>query len=108
LSLEGDLIHPLRGQGAGFTAGGEFDFQKQAFLRAGYRGRFRGRGRESGDGFTAGVGGRWGDWQADYAVSPFDDLGAAHRFSLTWRWREARKDPFRFARWAGNDAFKDR
>lgn len=50
-------------------------------LRLGFATRNR-----AGPGVTAGLGFRLGSLGADYAFVPYGDLGAAHRFSLSFRW----------------------
>lgn len=52
------------------------------FLRGGYRTRVEGFSAK--DGFTAGLGAAAGAFSLDYAYSPYGDLGAANRVSLSW------------------------
>jgi len=46
----------------------------------------------AGTGVTAGLGWRFSDASLDYAFVPFGDLGAAHRFSMTYRWGGSRRE----------------
>jgi hypothetical protein len=59
------------------------------FGRLGYK---SGRSKNAGPGISAGVGFRSGNFQVDYAFSPFGDLGNTHRVSVTARFGEDRED----------------
>ena len=54
---------------------------KMMAVRFGYTTR-----NDAGIGITAGLGWLYNEWAVDYAVVPFDDLGIAHRVSLTYKW----------------------
>ncbi|MGQ0644728.1 MAG: PorV/PorQ family protein [Elusimicrobiota bacterium] len=61
-----------------FSSGMEYWALNALALRAGY---FALPSRSMG-GFKMGLGVKYRDYQLDYAVSPFEDMGFAHRFSL--------------------------
>lgn len=85
-----DYVHGFKDGGDEILGGVQFDWQKTAFLRAGYRHLFKENGLGALSGATAGLGGRWGSLEADYAFQPFGDLGGAHRVSLSWQFGKPR------------------
>lgn len=56
-------------------------------LRFGYK---QGRSKNTGSGFSAGLGLKAGDISGDYAFSPFGDLGATHRLTLNFKFGPSR------------------
>ncbi|MBI4349997.1 MAG: PorV/PorQ family protein [Elusimicrobia bacterium] len=66
---------------------------KEYFLiRAGYR---TGRSRNTGPGFTAGLGLTNRDLRVDYAFAPYGDLGDAHRVTVALRFGRPRPAEFK-------------
>lgn len=79
---------PRRG-GSDAGLGGEYQALKGVFLRLGYATQSAIAGGSSFDaarGLTLGVGLKKERWSLDYAAAPSGELGAAHRFSVAWRW----------------------
>jgi hypothetical protein len=68
--------------------GAEWTWNGLFALRAGYRAGLDGNDPSSG--VTAGFGLRRSAWSVDYAMTPHQDLGAAHRLSLSLRFGGAR------------------
>jgi hypothetical protein len=91
---EADYSSAFRG-GRELLLGGQWHGEtERVFFRVGYRLRFPDDGLGRWNGATAGLGCRWGDFQADYALQPFGDVGTSQRMSLTWRWgREKARPP---------------
>jgi hypothetical protein len=88
---EMDYSSALQG-GREFLLGGQWHGESETFfLRAGYRLRYPNDGLGRWNGAAAGLGARWGDFQADYALQPFGDVGTSQRASLTWRWGTEKK-----------------
>lgn len=83
VNWSGEIVHNLHGNPEA-AVGGEFNWQKKAFLRAGYRYGFRDAKLGGTAGLSMGVGVKTGAFQADYAFLPFGDLGDSHRISLGW------------------------
>ncbi len=66
--------------------GGQFHPEEgNYFLRLGYRAQSHGNGLGDWYGATGGLGGRWGNIEADYSVQPFGGLGVVQQVSLSWR-----------------------
>ena len=72
-------------------AEGEFNLTKEyvGYLRAGYK---SGRSKNTGPGISGGIGIRSGSLYADYAFSPFGDLGDTHRLTLGVKFGNDRSD----------------
>ena len=68
--------------------GTEWTWNRLLAFRAGYRAGIDGDDPSSG--FTAGAGVRRSGWSVDYAMTPHEELGAAHRVSLSLRFGRAR------------------
>lgn len=94
VSWEVDLLHPLHGTDA-IMIGGRFTWEESAFLRLGYRHRLKEQNMDNLSGASAGLGGIWGNFSADYAFQPFAEFGGTHLISLNWSWGEeaARRGP---------------
>jgi hypothetical protein len=78
-----------RGSGNDFGFGGEYAAVAGVALRAGYTTRSSlagGSGFDAARGLTLGVGFSRKEWALDYAAVPMGELGASHRFTLSWRW----------------------
>ncbi|MDD2806692.1 MAG: PorV/PorQ family protein [Elusimicrobiales bacterium] len=69
--------------------GAEYPLTSRLMLRTGYRARHHGNELGAWSGFSAGAGVSFDKLTFDYALTPFGDLGTAHRFSLTLRFGEA-------------------
>lgn len=93
--------------GAVVSAGaeGEIPFTKTevGYLRVGYRG---GRAKNTGAGISGGIGIKAGPLYADYAFSPFGDLGDTHRLTIGFKFGKDRDEanPGKSERPAYNDA----
>lgn len=72
---------------AGTEAEGLLTPDYTASIRLGYK---QGRSKNTGPGFSAGAGLRNGDMAADYAFSPFGELGDTHRFTFSYRFGKSR------------------
>ena len=72
---------------AGVEAEGILTQDYTASVRLGYK---QGRSKNAGPGFSAGAGLRNGDLAADYAFSPFGDLGDTHRFTFSYKFGKNR------------------
>ena len=70
LTIAGGVEHPLT---------------SRLCVRAGYRARHYGNELGAWSGFSAGAGVAFDKLDFDYALTPFGDLGTAHRFSLSLR-----------------------
>jgi hypothetical protein len=67
------------------SAGVEWGFEKQLFLRAGYRMPVEDNGITGLTGLTAGMGFVLSEVHLDYAYLPYGELGTSHRVSLSYR-----------------------
>lgn len=65
--------------------GTEYPLTSRLVLRAGYRARQHGNELGGWSGFSAGAGVAFDKLSFDYAMTPFGDLGTAHRFSVSLR-----------------------
>ena len=70
---------------AALSAGAEVVVAKKFPVRLGYNGN-----SDDGSGIAAGMGYVFMNMNFDYAFAPFKDLGATHRFSVTYMWGEPR------------------
>lgn len=70
--------------------GAEWTWNRLLALRAGYLAGLD--GDDPAAGFTAGAGVRRSAWSVDYAMTPHEELGAAHRVSFSLRFGGARDD----------------
>ncbi|HAN05108.1 MAG TPA: hypothetical protein DCW72_08550 [Elusimicrobia bacterium] len=73
--------------------GTEYPLTSRLSLRAGYRARHHGNELGAWSGFSAGAGVAFDKLTFDYAMTPFGDLGTAHRFSLSLRFGGAPPRP---------------
>ncbi|MBI5242276.1 MAG: PorV/PorQ family protein [Elusimicrobia bacterium] len=74
-------VDQARGGEARVSAGAEVRIAGRLALRLGYDGR-----NDAGPGIAAGLGFELDRFAADYAFSPYGELGSSHRFSLTLHW----------------------
>lgn len=86
LLVSADISKPVDNYPS-IAIGLEHPLSSRLFLRTGYR--YRQHGNELGafSGLAAGLGFVHNDLRFDYAFTPFGDLGAAHRISLSFRFR---------------------
>ena len=79
------------------AAGAEYPLTSRLAMRAGYRARHHGNELGAWSGLSAGAGVAFDKLTFDYALTPFGDLGTAHRFSLSLRFGAAPPAPRRGA-----------
>lgn len=81
-----DLSKPIDNYPS-LALGLEHPLSDKLYLRTGYRCRQYGNELGAASGFAAGLGLNYRQFSFDYAFSPFGDLGAAHRLSLSFRFQ---------------------
>lgn len=86
LTLAIDLVKP-KDNTAHFNAGVEYQLFNMINLRAGYTGL----SEFVGDGITYGIGLEFNQWNIDYAMVPFGELGDTNRISVGFRFGHAQK-----------------